>query len=258
MAQSTIPTLHNLAHSQAFRCLWALEEIKLANPAFQYKLENYARIVGPNPALIKHQRLGKSPIMTLETPDGSPPPTMRIEPGVLTEARLILQFLNSEYGNRMFDPQSEADARRDAFFQEFAVATVTVKVDFTLLFDIIPQFAPFPFNWLLGLLTSPIIKYWLSDLEPIFQLLEDHLSEEKPWFSGEKMGLADMNMTFGMDMAEQRGYFKPEKFPKVSAWMARIRGREAWKRALEKGCGYDLKTFGRYEKADGSGRPKVD
>ncbi|KAF2676263.1 hypothetical protein K458DRAFT_424879 [Lentithecium fluviatile CBS 122367] len=242
--QKTIPTLHNLAHSQAFRCLWALAEIKQLNPTFQYKVLNYPRMAPHNTALQQHHRLGKSPILTLESVDGSPLPTIQLEPGVLTESKLILRFINDEYGEGLWDVQEE-DKRRDTFFTELATDTLALKAQFVMLFDLIPSMLPFPLNYILGWIAKPMVTHFLGDMRPIFQLLEDYLDDERPWFGGREMGLADFNMSFGLDLASHRGYFDERMFPKVGKWIERARKREAYRRAVaESGGELDLKWFG--------------
>jgi glutathione S-transferase len=111
------------------------------------------------------------------------------------------------------------------------------KVDYALLFEITPQQLPFRLRQLLGQLVRPVVKHFLGDQRDIYQVLEDSLSEEHPWFSGKKMGLADFYMSFAMDMATQRGYFKAEKIPQ---WHAVVVDRPAYKGALDAGRAYEL------------------
>jgi len=199
-----------------------------------------------NTELAKHHRLGKSPIMTLESVDPAEPvPTPQLEPGILTESKLILEYINEEYAGGLWNVNDAEDKKRDVFFTQFAIDTVSMKAQFTMLFDILPMMCPFPFNHLLSLIITPMSTHFLGDLNPVYQLLEDELSAESPWFSGKKMGLADFNMQWALDLGRHRGYLDPEKHPKVWEWTERIRGREAYKRAVEKSGGkLDLKYFG--------------
>ncbi|KAF2728685.1 glutathione S-transferase [Polyplosphaeria fusca] len=242
--QTIIPTIHNLAHSQAFRILWALEEFAQAH-GIKYHVKNYQRIRGPNPELKKIDTtgLGKSPILTLETTDGSPPPTIQIKPGVLIESRLILHYVHDTFGQGMWDTDPE-DRARDLFFEEFGGQTIAQKSLFPMLFEVIPGSYPWPFSWFLPGLFKPVTNFFKTDILDAFRLMEDALSDEKPWFAGKRIGLSDFNMQFSMEMARQRGYFRPEKFPKIKDWFERIRGRDAYKKAMEKGAGFDLVTFG--------------
>jgi glutathione S-transferase len=245
--QQTIPTVHNLAHSQAFRCVWALEEVALLNPDFKFHIKNYPRMAPHNPALAKYHRLGKSPIMTLESVDPAVPlPTVQLEPGVLTESKLILDYINEVYAHGLWNITDEDDKKRDIFFTQFSIDSVSMKAVFAMLFDLPPTMLPFPLNHIVGFMAWPMVKHFLSDLYPIYQLLEDELSEELPWFSGKQMGIADFNMQWGLDLAENRGYLDKDKYPKVGAWVERIRAREGYRRAIDKSGGeLDLNNFGR-------------
>ena len=89
----------------------------------------------------------------------------------------------------------------------------------------------------------PICNHFMNDLTVIYQLLEDALSEERPWFSGKNFSLANFNMIFPMDEAIGRGYIQLEKYPKLAKWHDAVINRPAYKRALEKGGPYDLATF---------------
>ncbi|KAI0426557.1 hypothetical protein F5Y09DRAFT_318615 [Xylaria sp. FL1042] len=243
MPQTLIPTLHHLSHSGSFRCLWALEELKQAN-GIEYKLKCYSRQRGAAPPELKAvSSLGKSPILTLESTTDQPVPTIQVFPGVLTEALLILRFLSDEYGNGLWDVASE-DKGRDIFFQSFAVMTLSVRVDHLVIIETLIHVLPFGLGSVIGLMATPLLSHFKNGLQPIFQILNDALTDEKPWFSGGKFGLADFNVSFGMDMALQRGYFDPGKFPRLHAWHEIVKSRPGYLSALELGNGYDLKTFG--------------
>jgi glutathione S-transferase len=241
--QTTIPTLYNLSSSMAHRVLWALEEIA-GETKFTYHVKNFSRRAKTTSKDLKAVfPLGKSPIMTLEPVGDTPNKTYQVLPNTLTEARLILQFISDNYSNGVWVPKTEEDKLRDTFFQEFANSSLLAKVDGVLLFEVIPQMLPFPFRQLTLLMVSPIRHYFMGDQRVIYGILEEALSEEKPWFAGEKLGLADFNMSFGMDMAVQRGYFEREKYPKLGKWHDTIIERPAYKRALEQGGAYELANF---------------
>ena len=240
-----VPTLHHLSSSQSFRILFALEELTGAHGT-EFKVVKYGRTTkGPTPSMKGLFPLGKSPIVTIEE-NGAPSNTVYQHPkfpGVLSESRLILQFLSDTFAQGIWDPQDETDKRQDTFFQEFANSTLAMKVDFALIFEVIPEQLPFGLRQLVGLMVKPVVSHWMGDLRPIFQLMDDTLSEERPWFSGKKMGLADLNMSWGMDLACARGYFEKQKYPKVAKWYQTITQLPAYKRALEKGGTYDVRHF---------------
>jgi glutathione S-transferase len=242
LIQKTIPTLYNMSSSQAFAILWALEEVA-ATHGIKYNLKNLPRRGKDTTKELKAIfPLGKSPIVTLEPVDGEPAQTYQVLPNVLTESRLIIQFISDNYSTGEWVPD-EAHKRRDTYFEELARSTLLAKVDFALLFEFLPTLLPFGLRHFILLLAKLIVKHFLNDQRDIYQVMENALSEELPWFSGPKMGFADLNMSFAMDMAVQRGYFERKKYPKVAKWYASITERPAYKRALEKGGAYDLVVF---------------
>ncbi|KAI0805636.1 hypothetical protein GGR55DRAFT_690357 [Xylaria sp. FL0064] len=233
MPQTLIPTLHHLSHSASFRYLWALEELKQAN-GIEYKLKCYERQQGGAPPELKDvSPLGKSPILTLESTADQPVPTLQVFPGVLTEALLILRFLSDD-----------EDKDRDTFFQSFGVMTLSARVDHLVIIETLIHILSVDLESNIGLMANPMLSHMKGVLEPIFQILNDALTDEKPWFSGSKFSLADFNVCFGMDMASQRGYFDPSKFPRLQTWHEVVKSRPRYISALKIGNGYDLKTFG--------------
>lgn len=232
-----------MSSSQALVVLWALEEVS-AKYGIKYNLKNVPRRDKNTAKELKEIfPLGKSPIVTLEPVDGEINQIYQILPNVLTESRLILQFISDNYTSGEWIPKSEQDKRRDTFFQELAKSSLIVKVDFAVIFEVIPTFLPFGVRHLVLLLIKPIVNHFVDDQRDIYQIMENALSEELPWFSGKNIGLADFNMSFAMDMATQRGYFDPKRYPKVAAWHTSICQRAAYKKALEKGEVYDLASF---------------
>jgi glutathione S-transferase len=240
--QKTIPTVYNLSSSQALVVIWTLEEVASTN-GLKYNIKNFSRRSGTYGKDLKAIfPLGKSPILTLEPVDGEPEQTYQIKPNTLTESRLILEFISDNYTDGVWVPSTE-DERRDTFFSELAKCTLLGKIDLAVVFEFLVSMLPWGFRHLVGLLIRPAVNHFVGDQRDIYRIMEESLSGEKPWFSGKKMGLADFNMSFPMDVASQRGYFQGEKYPKVNGWLERIHERPAYKRALEKGSVYDLANF---------------
>lgn len=254
-APAPIPTLHHLSSSQSQRVLWALEELSLAHGQ-PYILKTYQRIKArAPPELQKIFPLGKSPILEIEGVEDFRPQNMVVvadgqgekkKRTVVTESRLILQYIADHYSRGIWVPDAE-DRDRDTYFQEFANCTLAPTVSRTMSFDIVAAHAPLLLRLFIGGILRRIARMFEKDLTAPFALMEATLSssekEGKPWFSGSKLGLADFCLSWPMDMAEQRGYFRPEKYPRLAAWLERVHGREAYKNAREKGGSYDLVDF---------------
>lgn len=67
---------------------------------------------------------------------------------------------------------------------------------------------------------------------------------EGDWFLGEEPGRADVLLEFPMSMIKYRNWVDlKSEFPQLNAWLERVYARDAWKRGLQKGSGYDLSVF---------------
>jgi glutathione S-transferase len=250
--QSTTPTLHHLSSSGAQRVLWALEELHDAH-GLVFHLVTYPRTRGAAPPELKQiQPLGRSPTVVIS--DGlvtdpaavAPSSTIyQVFPGVLTEGRAIISFFNDEYAQGLWTPESPEDKRRDAFWTEFAQATVATAVQNPMMFELIGDASPWFIRPVLRALNSPIVAHFRKGLPDVFQMLENALQDDdKPYFSGAKLGIADFHMSWPIHMAVARGYVDEERFPKLKAWFKRVSEREAYQRALGKGAApFDMKMF---------------
>ncbi|KAL0489827.1 glutathione S-transferase [Acrasis kona] len=231
------PTLHHLESSQSLKILWALEELdQLYNVG--YGLIVYERSLNAT-ELRKISPLGFSPILTV--------PQAKVQKDkVILESRLILNYIHKTFGKDVWTPDEE-DVDRDEFFQEFGQNTFNQRVGFAMALEAISQGIPLflfflkPLFWVTLL---PIAKLWLSNyVSRIFLFLEDALTDSKPFFSGNKFGKADILMTFPVDVSVQRGYLDEKKYPKLHRWHRTCHERPAFKRALDKGGRYNLKSF---------------
>lgn len=250
------PHLHHLTHSQSIRILFALEELSLAFHQ-PYSLHIYHRInMRAPPELQSLFPLGKSPI--LEIPPTSPgadaaeaplahistnpnPSTTRT---ILTESRLILTYLATHYAQNLWTPSPE-DGWRDKYIQDFAIATLAPTTERIMLFDMIAYNAPWYLRPFTLPFAYPLLKLFMKDLAPVLQVLEDVLADGRgEWLSGKRMGVADLLVIWSMDLVCQRGWLEKGRYVRLEGWMGRVRGREAYRRAVERGGGYDLKRFG--------------
>ncbi|KAH9886136.1 hypothetical protein F4778DRAFT_759121 [Xylariomycetidae sp. FL2044] len=122
--------------------------------------------------------------------------------------------------------------------------TLVPKVDMVVLLDAVMLLSSSESAVTIEAGVRPFVSAFRAQLHTIFKLMDDSLSEQKPWFSGGKFGLADFNISWGVDMASQRGYLDLDEYSKLGDWNARAKARGGYQRALEKSNGYDLKTFG--------------
>jgi glutathione S-transferase len=65
------------------------------------------------------------------------------------------------------------------------------------------------------------MAYWNAELS------------KAPWFAGDAFSAADIQMSFPLEGAEAR--FNLDGYPAVRAFLKQVRGRPAYKRAIERG-----------------------
>lgn len=229
-------TLHHLNHSQSLRVLWCLEELS----PLPYNLELYSRIKARAPPELKAiHPLGKSPVLTIEPVAGSSS-TKKI---TIAESRLIIQYIADHYSKGAWTPKTADEKFEDDYWVEFANSTLGPTVAIGMVFDMMPAQSPFLMRPVMNLISMGAVSMIVKELTRPYQLMEEALTQH-PWFSGESIGVADFNMSWPMDLSSQRGFFDETKYPKIAEWLNRVHERPAYKRALEKSGGYDLKMFG--------------
>ena len=71
-------------------------------------------------------------------------------------------------------------------------------------------------------------------------VLEAELAGRNWFMGGDAPSRADFVLRFFVDLGVHPKYVTLERYPKITEWRARCDAREAWKKSLEKGNGYDL------------------
>jgi glutathione S-transferase len=213
-------TVHHLENSRSQRVLWLLEELEVA-----YEVKRYERdkrtLLAPS-ALKKVHPLGKSPVVT----DGEL---------TVAESGAIIEYLLERYGKGRLAPPAGAPARRRfTYWLHYAEGSLMPILVMKLVFARLPLAAPF--------LLRPIVKgiarganagYLDPQLRVHLQYLEAELTKSA-WFAGEEFTAADIQMSFPVEAAAQRGGLG-QAYPRLHAWLERIQARPAYRRALEKG-----------------------
>jgi len=67
---------------------------------------------------------------------------------------------------------------------------------------------------------------------------EEKLGEDD-YFMGKNPGRCDFLLSYPMDVLMHRKMVDVKEFPRMRAWYERYQARDAWKRSLNKGNGYD-------------------
>jgi glutathione S-transferase len=218
--------VHHLNNSRSQRVLWLLEELGIP-----YEVKRYERdaktMLAPLQLLAIHP-LGKSPVIV----DGEV---------TLAESGAIIEYLVDKYGAGRLIPPAGSPARlRYTYWLHYAEGSAMPPLLFRLVFNrIATNPAPWPISAIARKIASTVEKSFITpNLNRHLDYMESELSAHA-WFAGEQFTAADVQMSFPLEAAASRGGLNASR-PKLMAFLERIHGRDAYKRALERGGRYDF------------------
>ncbi|WP_426957866.1 glutathione S-transferase family protein [Muricoccus radiodurans] len=200
--------VHHLEASRSHRVLWLLEELGLP-----YEVIRYARdpvTMAAPPSLRAVHPLGKSPVVE----DGGE---------VLAESGAILETLLDRHDltGRLRPAAGSAAHRRYLHWMHFAEGSVMPPLLVKLYLS---RLGP------AGAAALPRVDGQIADN---LDYMEAVLAEA-PFFAGEAFSAADIQMGYPMEASAARGGLS-ESRPRLWDWLARMRARPAWQRAIERG-----------------------
>ena len=220
-------TLHHLVTSRSQRILWLLEELQLPYELKVYQPDRATRLAPPE--LKKIHPLGKSPVLT---DNGE----------VLAESGAIIEYLVETYGQQAggdlvnLQPALGTPAHRLCrFWMHYAEGSLMNWLVMKLVFTTIPT-QPMPF------LVRPVaralcakVQQQLIDpnLATALGFIEAHLGSHT-WFAGDALTMADFQMSFAVEALLSRAS-EGAASPHLQAYLARMRARPAYQRALAQG-----------------------
>jgi glutathione S-transferase len=219
-------TVHHLENSRSQRILWLLEELGVDYDIKRYERDKVTSLAPPE--LVDIHALGKSPIIT----DGD---------ATVAESGAIVEYLVGTYDDGCLLP-AEGTPERAAYtyWLHYAEGTFMALMIVSLIMNRI-ETAPLPF------FAKPIAKgivgkvrggYLDPNVKRNLDFMEATLGKST-WFCGDQLTAADCQMSFAVEAAEVRTDL-PESYPKLGAFLERMRARPAYQAALEKGGPYEL------------------
>ena len=207
--------------------LWLLEELDLPYEIKFYQRDKVTMLAPPE--LTAVHPLGKSPVLT----DGEL---------VVAESGAILEYLVDRYGAGRLKPAADDQNAllRYRYWLHFAEGSAMPPLLMKLIFDRIER-GPMPF------FVKPIAKgiaakvkggFIQPNIDRNFNFIEAELGKS-PWFAGDELTAADVQMSFPLEAAAARGG-PAAKQPRVTEFLQRIHARPAYQRALARGGPYAL------------------
>ena len=219
--------VHHLNNSRSQRILWLLEELGLPYEIKRY--ERDAKTMLAPPELLKVHPLGKSPVIT----DGDV---------TVAESGAIVEYLLDTYGEAsgLRPARGTPDFRRYTYWLHFAEGSAMPPLVMKLVFEKIKT-TPMPFfvkPIARGIADKVLASFVDPNLERQMAFMEAELAAS-PWFAGAGFSAADIQMSFPIEAAAQRGGLTREGTPQLLDWLARAHARPAYQRALARGGKYD-------------------
>ena len=219
-------TVHHLNNSRSQRVLWLLVELGLPYDVKRYE-RDAATMLAPATLRAVHP-LGKSPVITDDE-------------HTVAESGAIAEYLVARHGNgRLAPPEGTPERLRYTYWLHYAEGSLMPPLLLKLVFDRVES-APMPF------FVRPVARAIAgraksSFIGPQIALHLDYVEGElgkSPWFAGDELSAADIQMSFPLEAAAARGGLDARR-PRIQAFLERIHARPAYQRALERGGPYEL------------------
>ncbi|KAI1099221.1 hypothetical protein F4804DRAFT_322518 [Jackrogersella minutella] len=232
------PTLHFMEHSGSQQTLWLLEELGI-----EYNLVLHKRINGRAEAALKDTHpLGKAP--QLITASGR----------AIAERSAIAYYLIETYdsagrfkvpapGSPDFDSVNN-DKIREEQLLSVGLTSLNQFLSMKTTFGAFAHATPFFIRPIFKGLKLAIEKAYLdAEIDNCFRFLNGEL-EDRQYFNGTaEPTRLDFVLQWYADFGVQSCDLDLDKYPRIKEWHNRCISRDAWKRALEKGNGYDLEFW---------------
>jgi glutathione S-transferase len=217
--------VHHLNNSRSQRVLWLLEELGVPYDVKRY--ERDAKSMLAPPSLLAIHPLGKSPVI--------------VDGGVtVAESGAIVEYLVDQYGGgRLIPPVGTPQRLRYTYWLHYAEGSAMTPLLFKLVFDrIAANPAPWPVSAIARRIAGTVTNAFIApNLKRQLDFMEAELNSHS-WFAGEQFTAADVQMSFPVEIAGPRAGLDASR-PKLMAFLDRIRVRDAYKRALDRGGKYD-------------------
>lgn len=213
--------LHHLEKSRSHRVLWLLEELNL-----DYRIEVYRRnpktMLAPK-SLREVHPLGKSPVLTMDSE-------------TLAESGAILEYLAETHpGSGLGIAPGEPGRRDYLYWLHYAEGSLMSLLVMSLVFSRMPRF-PMPFfmrpvakklsQGVVGSFIKPQVDTHLSFIE--------HYLTGREWLAGDRLSTADIQMSYPLEALAAHLDLR-RHYPRIHAYLERLRQRPAYRAALEKG-----------------------
>ena len=216
--------VHHLEKSRSHRILWLLEELGAPYEVKEYKRDPKTQLA---PRELKEiHALGKSPVIT----EGEV---------VVAESAVIMEYLLDRFDEKGLRPEGGTEEfLRYRYWMHYAEGSAMSPLLLKVVFDQLPRQSPLLVKPLLAGVNKAVSKEYIN---PEIRLHMDYWEKElgeRTYFAGESFTAADIQMSFAMEGG--LAAMGAKRYPKIGAHLERVKGREAFARAEERGGAFDL------------------
>ena len=206
-APSEFVRLHHAHGTRALRARWMLEELGIA---YELKLVDLRAAEHKSAEHLKRHPLGKVP-------------TLQIDGMVMFESLAILLYLGDRYWEKELAPVIEEHRERACYLTWMAFSTGSLEP--AILEQVRARKANEQGH------ASVDLGPAATSFEAAAQCVEDKLADQ-PFLLGDRFTAADIMNGSMMIWAETMGLLAP--YPKNNSWVARLKTRPAYRRAISK------------------------
>lgn len=220
-------TIHHLENSRSHRIIWLLEEL-----GADYEIAHYERdpetMLAPT-SLRELHPLGKSPVIT----DGDT---------TVAESGAIIEYLLDQFDDQSLRPAPGSSAfLAYRYWMHYAEGSAMNPFLLHIVFDQLPKQGPFLAKPLLSSVTKIFnAQYLNAEVARHLDYWESHLADQ-PYFAGDDFTAADIQMSIPLESAKARG-IDGEAYQNILGLHQRLKEREAYQRAVERGGGLELQA----------------
>lgn len=207
-------TVHHLNNSRSQRIVWLCEELGI-----DYRLVKHQR----------HPETQRSPESLNQVHPLGKAPTIEHAGQTIVESEAIIEYLCHVCGGGRLS-RTPASAEYGAYLQWLAYAEGTLFPG--LLVDLV-------YAWTGGG-NAALKGFFDVEIAKNHRYIETVLAQRDHLLAS-GFSAADVNLGWALEFSECRGRLKD--FPALRAYLARLRGRDAYRRAIERGGPQDLSVF---------------
>ncbi|KAI1272004.1 glutathione S-transferase [Xylaria sp. FL0933] len=228
------PTLQHLSNSQSQTILWLLEELEIP-----YNLNLFERVKSGS-------KKNRAPESLKEThPLGKSPQLITASGRVIIERSAITAYVIKTYDSvgkfKVSGIDEDHDELREQELVGFAESSFNVVAMTAMMFYYLKAMSPFFIRPLIAAVSAMIhVGYVDKEFDAQFKYMDGILKDQEYFMSNENPTRVDFVMLFFVQTVYYSKIVDIAPYINVKAWHDRCVARPAWKRAIEKGNGYEL------------------